>query len=238
MQLLTHSIRNGIAWHALGSGVIAGTTLKNYAGENADRMAQLEALRGDLGMEPALIAGGEQAHGRRIETLGADSGDGVKLFPETDGLVTAERGILLHIVTADCVPLLLFDDQAGVIAAVHAGWKGTQQRIVQRAIETMTGLGARPERIKILAGPCICQAHYEVSPEMAAAFAEEFGDGCVEGHRLDLPAVNLLQIRECGVPENGLYQSGLCTWEETALLHSYRRDGQAAGRMITFIVLT
>ncbi len=91
--------------------------------------------------------------------------------PRADGLVTDRPGIALGVLTADCAPVLLADEEAGVIGAAHAGWRGAKDGIVEATVEAMTGLGARPERIVAAVGPCIAQGSYEVGPEFEAAFA-------------------------------------------------------------------
>ena len=80
------------------------------------------------------------------------------------------RGLAIGVLTADCAPILMADREAGVVAAVHAGWKGAQAGVIESAIEAMESLGARPERLSAAIGPAISQAAYEVSPEFQAAF--------------------------------------------------------------------
>lgn len=90
--------------------------------------------------------------------------------PEADVMVTTRSGIVLGVLTADCAPILLADEKAGVIAAAHAGWRGALKGIVEAAVDGMVGAGAEPNRIKAAVGPCIAQASYEVGPELRAAF--------------------------------------------------------------------
>ncbi|WP_010297415.1 peptidoglycan editing factor PgeF [Candidatus Odyssella thessalonicensis] len=82
--------------------------------------------------------------------------------PEGDALVTTTPGLILGIITADCVPVLLADPKTGVIAAVHAGWKGAITGIIQNTLKAMTELGAQTEAISAAIGPCIWQDSYEV----------------------------------------------------------------------------
>jgi len=93
--------------------------------------------------------------------------------PKGDALVTKERGVALGILTADCVPVLLADGEAGVIGAAHAGWRGALNGILEAVVGAMTDLGARRERIAAGIGPAIGHRSYEVGPEFPAPFLEQ-----------------------------------------------------------------
>ena len=93
----------------------------------------------------------------------------------TDALVTADPGTALAILVADCVPIILADPQAGVLACVHAGWRGTVAGVTGAALHAMQALGARPERILAAIGPAVAADRYQVGPEVAAAADRFFG---------------------------------------------------------------
>lgn len=90
--------------------------------------------------------------------------------PKADAMVTTTPGLALAILTADCVPILFADEQAGIIGAAHSGWKGALGGIVEATTEAMTALGADPARLTAAIGPCIGQASYEVGPEFRDTF--------------------------------------------------------------------
>ena len=92
--------------------------------------------------------------------------------PKADAMVTATPGIALGVLTADCAPVLFADEQARVVAAAHAGWRGALSGVVEAAIEAMEGLGAKRERILAAVGPCIGPDAYEVGPEFKAQFLD------------------------------------------------------------------
>jgi YfiH family protein len=92
---------------------------------------------------------------------------------EADALVTDRPGITLGVLSADCAPVLLADPAAGVIGAVHAGWRGALAGVIEAAVASMVALGASPARMTAAVGPCIAQASYEVGPELGAAFVAE-----------------------------------------------------------------
>src|SRR4029077_13134825 len=92
--------------------------------------------------------------------------------PQADAMVSNSKGIALGILSADCAPVLLADGEAGVIGAVHAGWKGALSGVIAAAVVAMERLGARRERIAAAIGPCISQANYEVGAELRQRFVD------------------------------------------------------------------
>ena len=170
-----------------------------------------------------------QVHGRRVAVVSAaDRGRGALRLDDavasTDALVTTDPGTVLAILVADCVPIILADPQAGVLACVHAGWRGTVAGVTGAALHAMQGLGARPERIRAAIGPAVAADRYQVGPEVAAA-AERFFGGNTGGIMrpdgsgrwlFDLPAANRRVIRESGVPDGQISGSGLSTASRAA----------------------
>ena len=150
---------------------------------------------------------------------------------EGDALITDQPGLLLTIRTADCMPILLADPRRMAVAAIHAGWRGAIAEIVPAAVCAMAeNFGSRPKDLVAAIGPGIGVCCYEVGPEVA----EMFRPG-QQGVRIDLAEVNRQQLMAAGVLN--IYGSGSCTRCQAALFHSYRRDGDAAGRMIAAIGL-
>jgi YfiH family protein len=158
----------------------------------------------------------------------AEAGDGVA---EADGLVTQQPGVLVGVRTADCVPVLLVDARLRAVAAVHAGWRGSSRSIATAAVqELITRYGTRPEDLYAAIGPSIGACCYEVGPDVAQQFQKLTP---VANGRLDLQAVNEVQLREAGV-EN-ICKSGICTFCEAKDYFSFRREREQAGRMVSFI---
>ena len=149
-------------------------------------------------------------------------GPGDALLENTPGAVVAVR-------TADCIPVLLVDERLRAVAAVHAGWRGTVACIVQRAVESMRErFGTSPANLHAAIGPGIGQCCYEVGPEVAAQFG---GQGRTH---IDLAGANRRQLVEAGVTPGRIYASNLCTMCRPEDFHSFRRDGEAAGRLFSF----
>lgn len=126
--------------------------------------ANRERLARRLGLTPSDLVWMDQVHGTRIARVSRPTGGAV---PATDGLVTDRPGLALAVLTADCVPVLASDTEAGVIGAVHAGRVGAVDGIVTSLIGAMTSLGARADRISVLLGPAAAGEHYELPAEMA-----------------------------------------------------------------------
>jgi len=146
-----------------------------------------------------------------------------------DALTENTPGAVVAIRTADCIPILLVDERRRAVAAVHAGWRGTAAGIVQRAVEAMRErFGTPPGDVHAAIGPGIGPCCYEVGPEVAAQFGF---DGRT---RLDLAGANRRQLIEAGVTPGRVYASNLCTMCRREDFHSFRRDGEAAGRQFSF----
>jgi polyphenol oxidase len=152
-----------------------------------------------------------------------------------DALVTGEPGVRLSIRTADCVPLLFADPVRRVVAATHAGWRGTASRISQRTIERMArDYGCSPADIRVAVGPSIGLCCYEVSEDVAVRFPG-YAPGCGKT-MLDLVEINREQLIEAGVLEIDAMR--LCTrCDPEQRFHSFRRDGERSGRMHAVIGL-
>ena len=152
------------------------------------------------------------------------------ILGQGDALLENTPGSVVAVKTADCIPVLLVDDKSRAVAAVHAGWRGTAARIVPAAIAAMhSRFGTDPADLHAAIGPGIGPCCYEVGPEVAAQFGEQ---GRVH---LDLPAINRAQLIESGVTPQRIYASNLCTMCRADEFESFRRDGQAAGRLYSFI---
>jgi hypothetical protein len=146
-----------------------------------------------------------------------------------DGLVESTPGRQVAVKTADCIPLLMADVEHRVVAAVHAGWRGTAQHIAEAAIALMARqFGTRPEDLHVAIGPGIGPCCYEVGPEVAA----ELGAGNERTH-VDLAGINAAQLRRAGVAQ--VYTAGLCTRCLADEFYSFRREGEKAGRMYSAI---
>lgn len=150
---------------------------------------------------------------------------------EADALVTNLPGFALAIRTADCVPIMIADPAHHAIAAVHVGWRGTVAEILPKALADMSKrYDTVPADVLVAIGPAIGLCCFEVGPEVAV----QFGQPAKKTH-VDLVDANRQQAMRAGVPGSRISVLGRCTRCETTLFHSYRRDKEQSGRMVTAI---
>lgn len=169
-----------------------------------------------------------------------------KTHYDTDALITNEKGMLITIKTADCVPILLFDPIENAIAAIHAGWRGTSKNITGKTVRQLVhNYGCKPENIIACIGPCIGKNNYEVGNEVINQFnllqIEKSQIISVVGSakktKLDLRKTNMLLLLNEGLKLENIEVSDYCTYEQRDYFYSARRDGAQTGRMLNCIVL-
>lgn len=209
--------------------------LGDHVGDDELAVAENRRLAAaDLGLEPDRVVWMSQVHGNAVATV---TGPSQRRAPEVDALVTAVRGLALAVLVADCTPILLADEQAGVVAAVHAGRLGLARQVATAAVRRMEELGARAERVTALTGPAICGACYEVPATMrdeVAAVAPEAHSSTRTGTPgLDIPAGVWGQLRRAGVRAGE--KSHTCTLESDEHF-SYRRSAKT-GRLAGYVWL-
>ncbi len=230
----------------VSQGIYAGLNCGLGSGDARDLVLENRARSAAaLGVAAGNLVNVHQVHGRAVASVTAPWVPGAG--PQADGLVTDRPGIALGILTADCVPVLLADAEAGVIGAAHAGWKGALAGVTDATLEAMVALGARPERIMAAIGPCIARDSYEVGAELRATFLAadaankaHFSPGARPGHwQFDLAAYVLDRLWTAGVA--GAHALGQDTYGEAELFFSFRRTthlGEADyGRQLSAIVL-
>lgn len=191
-----------------------------------------ERLATTIGLGVDGVVWMNQVHGDRVVAV---DGPVPSAVDATDGLVTTTAGLALAVVTADCVPVLMADARAGVIAAVHAGRVGAQKGIVARAVEAMVAHGAKVEDVSVLLGPAVSGRNYEVPDAMAAEV-----EAAVPGSRtttvrgtagLDLRAGITRQLTTLGVKSVDV--DPRCTVDD-ANLFSHRRAAPT-GRLASLV---
>jgi len=162
---------------------------------------------------------------------------------ETDALITSEPGICIAVMSADCVPILLYDKKNNVVAAVHSGWRGTVARILEKTLAEMNDrYGSIGEDIFAGIGPSVSQESYEVGEEVITAVQAAFDTHSqllvhttLKKARLDLWNANRRQLIDFGVPEEHIEVSNLCTVIHNHAFFSARKGD--AGRFAAGIVL-
>lgn len=159
---------------------------------------------------------------------------------EGDSIITNNKDVALLVFTADCVPILLWDKEKDVIAAVHSGWKGTEKNILGKTIDKMVkDYNCKIENIFSFIGPHIQKCCYEVSEELIQLFKKNHLNKDVsinEGRYLDLNACILAILNDKGIQEEHIYNTNICTCCDSEVgFHSYRREQENSGRIISVI---
>lgn len=166
--------------------------------------------------------------------------------PAADAIISNDPTAAIAVRVADCVPILLAEENGRSVAAVHAGWRGIAKRVTIATVELMQSrYGVRPERIIAAVGPCIGPCCYEVGAETREAFRASghhssllerwFAATPTGRFHLDLWLATRDQLEGAGLQPGNIHLAGLCTRTNAEHLHSYRADGAAAGRMVAVI---
>ena len=149
---------------------------------------------------------------------------------------------VVGVMTADCVPILIGDRQASVVAAIHSGWRGTVADIAGATVRVLADAGADPRDLVAAIGPCIEAAAFEVGEEVAGEFEPRFvvragPEGAYPKPHVDLVACVRAQLEAAGIPAAQIERVGACTHAHPERYFSYRRDGAGIGQMLSFIGL-
>lgn len=220
--------------HVIASDLI-GVPHGFLTGPQSDRH-EYDRVGGDL---PTVFV--KQVHSPLA--LYADAPFAQGQWPEADALVTDRPGLRLAIVTADCAPVLLADEEAGVIAAAHAGWRGAVGGVVEATVAQMTERGARPEKIVATIGPAIARESYEVDDGFRKQFGESderfFSAGRANHYQFDLESYVAWRLSQAGVGRTDCL--GIDTYANEEDFHSYRRATHRGtpteGRQVSLIAL-
>lgn len=197
---------------------------------------------GQLGIPSDNLVCLQQVHGNKVFSAQMkDAGRGAFEYETAvagyDGLISAENNLPLAVFSADCLSVFMLDTRNRIAAILHAGWKGTKDRIVLGALDIYKNkFNSLPRDIICGFGPCIRNCCYEVGEE----FHDYFSKGLVKRKGrvfLDLARTNLEQLISAGIPESNITDCGICTSCQNRDFFSYRKDGQNTGRMMSVIMV-
>lgn len=228
-----------------------------YCGDDEAAVTDnLQLLADELSIGTGRIIMPHQTHGIETRQIAADflslpQNVRTMILDGVDAVMTDVEGVCIGVSTADCIPVLLCDTEHNAVCAIHAGWRGTAARIVQKAITDMRlAYGTAPGDLKAVVGPGISLAAFEVGDEVYEQFANAnfpmeaisrqmkvAGTEYEYKWHIDLPECNRLQLVQAGVSEPSIQMSGICTYSNADDYFSARRLGKDSGRIFTGIAL-
>ena len=226
----------------VGEGTYATFNCTHYCGDRPETVkANLETVKSVLPERPHVMVIPRQTHTTNVRVI-TDIPTEAELH-EVDAVVTRQKGFCLCVSTADCVPVLIYDKVREVIAAVHAGWRGTVGRIVEKTLEAMKShYGTEGRDVVACIGPSISLESFEVGDEVYAAFGEAGFDMSRIARKyakwhLDLWEANRMQLLAHGVLPHHIEVAGICTYQHPDDFFSARRLGIKSGRILSGIVM-
>ena len=209
--------------------------------DKSDVRKNRSMLASAMGIESTRLYFPSQVHKTRIVTVTQNTSTAELM--ETDALITNEKGVCIAVMSADCVPILLFDSKNNAVGAVHSGWRGTVAKILSLTLQEMKlQFGTKAEHLRAAIGPSVSQESYEVGEEVVRAVEDAFGGRndllSIQANgkaKLDLWKANVLQLQEFGVALSTIEISGLCTVKNNDHFFSARKGD--AGRFAAGILL-
>ena len=232
----------------VSNGVYESLNLGMNRGDDEDKVKEnYRRFLRSCGIDKEEFVCGEQVHGSNVMIVGREHARKPYGYTElfrADGYVTSESGIPLVIFIADCIPLLMADEKAGVIAAVHSGWRGTVQDIEKNAVDAMISLGASYENIRACIGPAIGRCCFEVGGEVIEAVKQLLGDDPADLYdkkengkfMLDLQGVLKRSLMNTGIWESNIDIISECTMCIHDKYWSHRYTGGVRGSLAAVIM--
>ena len=267
---MNNMIQPQLDYYDMGEGLTAfssrrggGSSTDSYASFNINRFCgdseahireNRQALCRLLQINDDRLVMPHQVHLTKVATideqlLSLNSTERQEALEGFDALMTNLRGVCIGVSTADCIPILLYDAEKQAVSAIHAGWRGTVGRIVEKAVEAMReAYGTQPQHLVAQIGPGIHMDSFEVGDEVYAAFGQAGFDmasiskryaaagGSSKWH-IDLPECNRQQLVAAGLQEENIKVSPICTYQQADDYFSARRLGINSGRIFTGIIL-
>lgn len=234
------------AYADLNLGFRCGDDPGNVSRNWAEVLAA-SGLQGKALVIPRMVHGDGIADADGIEDRADGSGVGEKGCPQwprlletgdADAVFSRDPKRVLAVTMADCLTALIFDPDSATVAAVHAGWRGTRSRILEKTLRMLAETGRiRAGKTLVAFGPCLRPESLEVGAEVAGSLESAFVIGKEGRFYFDMPGCNRSQAISAGIAPDHIRDLGGCTLQEPERYYSYRRDGQASGRLAAFISL-
>ena len=231
-------------------------TLKNLTfGDNSNfydikdlALQNYEKISNELGLDSKNIVRPFQTHTNFVKNVTNEKGIFIDELKDVDGLLTDKKDEVLSLTFADCTPIYLYDEKKNIIGNIHSGWKGTLNKIGKHAVEQMIkDYDSNPEDIICCIGPTIRKCHFEVDEDVKDMFYEAFNDESIinigqvkkgkQKYYIDTVLANINMMKELGLKEENIIDSGICTVCNCDKMHSYRVDNEKSGRNTALIAI-
>ena len=213
-------------YHSLNLGLFTEDQ-EEYVRENRKRFFE------GLGIKVEQVAGSYQIHGKEVAIL-----EQAKQLEGFDALVSNKKQLFLSVTIADCTPVLLYDSVKEVVAAIHAGWRGTTAQIVKQVFKTMQEhFGTEAKDCYAYIGSCIDACDFEVDADVADYFEDRFKNWDEEKRKffVDLKESNKVQLEQVGVPTHQIETSPYSTVQHNEHFFSHRKENGQTGRSLAII---
>ena len=216
--------------------------IKDIANKNYNDICNLLKLDSNNIVRPY------QTHTNNVKKISGEVGIFPQELKDIDGLITQENNKILSLTFADCTPIYLYDKQKNIIGNIHSGWQGTIKKIAKHAIIQMKKeFNSNPKDIVCVIGPTIRKCHFEVRKDVKDLFMQAFNDESIikvgevvdgkQKYYIDAVKANINMMKSCGLKEENIIDSGICTVCNSDILHSYRTEKQNAGRNAAIMCL-
>ncbi len=218
-------------------------TTKSIADKNYKDICNL------LKLDSSNIVRPYQTHTNNVKKITNEVGIFPEKLQDVDGLITRENNKILSLTFADCTPIYLYDKQKNIIGNIHSGWQGTVKKIAKYAIIKMKKeFNSDPKDIICVIGPTIRKCHFEVQKDVKDIFYNTFKymkniDKIIEFNKntnsyfIDTVEINKELLKGEGILEENIVDSGICTYCNSNIIHSYRKEGKEAGRNTALICI-
>lgn len=217
--------------------------------QNEDKVYKnYEKICKKINLDASIVVRPLQTHTNCVKNIYNEIGILPKGLENVDGLITNQKNKILSVIFADCTPIFLYDPEKNVIGNIHSGWKGTVSKIGKVAIEKMIkDYGCNVQDIIACIGPTIRKCHFEVDADVKEIFEAAFNtleiihkgeikDG-KQKYFVDTVLANIIMMKELGLKSQNIIDSNICSVCESDLIHSYRVEGNKAGRCTSLISL-
>jgi len=211
-------------------------------GDTKSSLENRKKFLSPLGIDYSNLICAKQAHGKNVKYVKEEhKGSGALTYEssiaDVDGFMTDKKGIPLAILTADCLSIFIYDPKRPAVVLLHAGWRSTEKDIAAEGIRALQEkFGSSPQRLFVGFGPSIRSCCFEVDKNFKSNFP--FGISTRDGRNyMDIALMNKQQLINCGVQEKNIFDPEFCTFSKNEDYFSFRKEGDACGRLISVIML-